>query len=105
LERYDPAVRPLGQQHDLEKHGPVVVTTSLFVNSISAVSERNMVNQGIAFKINVKLIQKEYVVQFRFQQQWIDDRLAFKMSEAADLEYIYMARDQPIWIPDRLISE
>uniref|UniRef100_A0A1I8B2C2 Neur_chan_LBD domain-containing protein n=1 Tax=Meloidogyne hapla TaxID=6305 RepID=A0A1I8B2C2_MELHA len=42
----------------------------------------------------------EYVVQFRFQQQWLDERLAFKMSEAADLQQINLARDQPIWIPD-----
>uniref|UniRef100_A0A915NMR6 Uncharacterized protein n=1 Tax=Meloidogyne floridensis TaxID=298350 RepID=A0A915NMR6_9BILA len=84
LENYDPAVRPLGQIPNAERRGPVIVTTSLFVNSISAVSERNM----------------EYVVQFRFQQQWLDERLAFKMSEAADLQQINLARDQPIWIPD-----
>jgi len=43
LENYDPAVRPLGQIPNAERRGPVIVTTSLFVNSISAVSERNMV--------------------------------------------------------------
>ncbi|KAF7636309.1 Glutamate-gated chloride channel [Meloidogyne graminicola] len=84
LENYDPAVRPIGQIPNAEKRGPVIVTTSLFVNSISAVNERNM----------------EYVVQFRFQQQWLDERLAFKMSEAIDLEQINLAKDQPIWIPD-----
>jgi hypothetical protein len=46
LENYDSAVRPLGQQPSMEKRGPVVVTTSLFVNSISAVSERNMVSEN-----------------------------------------------------------
>ncbi|KAI3418907.1 hypothetical protein GPALN_008005 [Globodera pallida] len=85
LQNYDPAVRPLGQDPNLEKRGPVVVTTSLFVNSISAVSERNM----------------EYVVQFRFQQGWVDERLAFRvLGEERNFEYIYVARDQTIWIPD-----
>ncbi|KAL3096953.1 hypothetical protein niasHS_002669 [Heterodera schachtii] len=85
LENYDPAVRPLGQEPTLEKRGPVVVTTSLFVNSISAVSERNM----------------EYVVQFRFQQEWLDDRLAYsRLGEERSFAHLFVARDQTIWIPD-----
>ena len=39
----------------------MIVTTSLFVSAVSAVSERNM----------------EYMAQFRFQQEWFDDRLEF----------------------------
>ncbi|KAI1727299.1 neurotransmitter-gated ion-channel ligand binding domain-containing protein [Ditylenchus destructor] len=85
LEDYDPAVRPFGQNPKMEKNGPVVVTTSLAIQSISAVSERNM----------------EYVAQFRFQQEWFDDRLRFTdRSEFRNFDFINVARDQVLWIPD-----
>uniref|UniRef100_A0A915ENY7 Uncharacterized protein n=1 Tax=Ditylenchus dipsaci TaxID=166011 RepID=A0A915ENY7_9BILA len=85
LEDYDSAVRPFGKNPKMEKSGPVVVTTTLFIQSISAVSERNM----------------EYVAQFRFQQEWFDERLRFThQSEFRNFDYINVARDQMLWIPD-----
>uniref|UniRef100_A0AC34RDF2 Neurotransmitter-gated ion-channel ligand-binding domain-containing protein n=1 Tax=Panagrolaimus sp. JU765 TaxID=591449 RepID=A0AC34RDF2_9BILA len=79
LDGYDPAVRPFGtnlSSHS-EKRGPVIVRTSLRIRSISAVSERNM----------------EYVAQFRFQQEWVDDRLRFThLSEFRNFEFINVAR-------------
>lgn len=47
-----------------------------------------------------KLLQ-EYVAQFRFQQEWFDDRLQFThQSEFRKFEYINVAKDQQLWIPD-----
>lgn len=82
LEGYDPAVRPFGQNPALEKSkiskdckyltnvfhslkpnlcinldGPVIVRTSLYIQSISAVSERNMVS-FIAFSKIQKRISR-----------------------------------------------
>lgn len=91
LDGYDSAVRPFGtnlSSHS-EKRGPVVVRVSLRIRSISAVSERNM----------------EYVAQFRFQQEWIDERLRFThLSEFRNFEFINVARDQKLWIPDTFVS-
>ncbi|KAH7723117.1 Cation transporter family protein [Aphelenchoides avenae] len=99
LDGYDPSVRPFGRNPTQEKRkgairtlentaslgGPVEVQTSLYIASISAVNERNM----------------EYVVQFRFQQEWFDDRLRFThQSEFRNFEFINVARDQVLWIPD-----
>jgi hypothetical protein len=90
LDGYDPSVRPFGRQPAREKKGPVVVQTSLFIQSISAVNERNM----------------EYVAQFRFQQEWFDDRLRFThQSEFRNFEFINVARDQQLWIPDTFFPE
>ncbi|CAI5442235.1 unnamed protein product [Caenorhabditis angaria] len=91
LEDYDPAVRPSGRTPYNDTKGAVVVTTSLNVRSISAVSEKNM----------------EFVAQFRFRQEWYDDRLRFFtkedtliQSEYRNFEFIHVARDQNLWIPD-----
>ncbi|KAI6183107.1 hypothetical protein M3Y97_00452700 [Aphelenchoides bicaudatus] len=85
LENYDAAVRPFGTLPNVEKNGPVVVSTSLVIRSISAVNVRNM----------------EYVVQFRFQQEWYDDRLRFDQNhEFKNLAVINFAQDQQPWIPD-----
>lgn len=86
-----------------------MVTTSLFVNSISAVSERNMVclslgryGQRCALKLLLFRLFKEYVVQFRFQQEWLDDRLAYsRLGDERSFAHLFVARDQTIWIPDR----
>ncbi|PAV59452.1 hypothetical protein WR25_13557 isoform B [Diploscapter pachys] len=61
LQDYDPAVRPSGRTPYNDTKGAVIVTTSLDIRSISAVSEKNM----------------EFVAQFRFRQEWFDDRLRF----------------------------
>ncbi|CAD5210995.1 unnamed protein product [Bursaphelenchus xylophilus] len=85
LENYDPAVRPFGTVPHMEKNGPVVVATGINIRSISAVNVRNM----------------EYVVQFRFQQRWYDERLRFdQRHEFRNLEVINFAQDQQPWIPD-----
>ncbi|KAE9554288.1 hypothetical protein FO519_002522 [Halicephalobus sp. NKZ332] len=85
LDGYDPAVRPFGNNPHMEKRGPVVIRTSLRIRSISAVSERNM----------------EYIAQFRFQQEWFDERLRFThLSEFRNFEFINVAKDQKLWIPD-----
>lgn len=85
LDGYDPAVRPFGTNPHMEKRGPVIVRTSLRIRSISAVSERNM----------------EYIAQFRFQQEWFDERLRFThLSEFRNFEFINVAKDQKLWIPD-----
>lgn len=40
-------------------------------------------------------------MQFRFQQEWFDDRLRFThQSEFRNFEFINVARDQVLWIPD-----
>ncbi|VDM44321.1 unnamed protein product [Toxocara canis] len=85
LDNYDPAVRPSGRSPVNDQRGPVIVRTSLFIRSISAVSERNM----------------EFVAQFRFQQEWFDDRLRFTdHSDFRNFDFIHVARDQLLWIPD-----
>uniref|UniRef100_A0A1I8A2W3 Ig-like domain-containing protein n=1 Tax=Steinernema glaseri TaxID=37863 RepID=A0A1I8A2W3_9BILA len=84
LEGYDHAVRPTGRTPYNEKKGPVVISTSLYINSISAVSERNM----------------EFVAQFKFQQEWYDDRLRFVDDEFRNFDFIHVSRDQKLWIPD-----
>uniref|UniRef100_A0A914XXW0 Ig-like domain-containing protein n=1 Tax=Panagrolaimus superbus TaxID=310955 RepID=A0A914XXW0_9BILA len=85
LEGYDPAVRPFGQNPLMEKRGPVTIHTSLHIRSIGAVSEKNM----------------EYVAQFRFQQEWFDERLRFTHhSEFRNFDFINVARDQQLWIPE-----
>lgn len=41
------------------------------------------------------------MAQFRFHQEWYDDRLQFThQSEFRKFEYINVARDQLLWIPD-----
>lgn len=41
------------------------------------------------------------MVQFRFQQQWYDDRLRFdRHHEFRNLQLINFAQDQQPWIPD-----
>ncbi|CAJ0573155.1 unnamed protein product, partial [Mesorhabditis spiculigera] len=100
LDEYDSAVRPSGRSPlNGNTKGPVIVTTSLNIRSISAVSEKNM----------------EFVAQFRFRQEWYDDRLRFTEPEPEDTgkrsnsmsngnwrreEFINVARDQRLWIPD-----
>ncbi|CAI4231378.1 unnamed protein product [Auanema sp. JU1783] len=92
LAEYDPAVRPSGRTPENSERGPVLVTTSLDIRSISAVSEKNM----------------EFVAQFRFRQEWYDDRLRFiehnldshTSRDFRNFEFIHVARDQRLWIPD-----
>ncbi|WKX97728.1 hypothetical protein Q1695_013420 [Nippostrongylus brasiliensis] len=90
LQDYDAAVRPSGRTPYNNTKGPVIVTTSLNIRSISAVSEKNM----------------EFVAQFRFRQEWFDDRLRFMdhqgplSPEFRNFEFIRVARDQRLWIPD-----
>nr|QRW38240.1 glutamate-gated chloride channel subunit 4 [Parascaris univalens] len=85
LDNYDPAIRPSGKSPINDQKGPVIVRTSLFIRSISAVSERNM----------------EFVAQFRFQQEWFDDRLRFtEHSDFRNFDFIHVARDQLLWTPD-----
>ncbi|KIH57028.1 hypothetical protein ANCDUO_12786 [Ancylostoma duodenale] len=94
LNEYDAAVRPSGRtpynNTSQFTEGPVIVTTSLNIRSISAVSEKNM----------------EFVAQFRFRQEWFDDRLRFMdhqgplSPEYRNFEFIHVARDQRLWIPD-----
>ncbi|VDN55305.1 unnamed protein product [Dracunculus medinensis] len=85
LDNYDPTVRPSGRSPLNNKRGPVHVYTSIKIRSISAISERNM----------------EFVAQFRFQQEWFDDRLRFvDHSDFRNFEFINVARDQILWIPD-----
>lgn len=84
LEGYDPNVRPFGTNPLMEKRGPVTIYTSLNIRTIKAVSERNM----------------EYMAQFRFQQEWFDERLRFTHhSDFRNFEFINVARDQKLWIP------
>lgn len=41
------------------------------------------------------------MAQFRFNQEWFDDRLKFThLSELHNFNYINVARDQNLWIPD-----
>uniref|UniRef100_A0A0N5AV93 Glutamate-gated chloride channel n=1 Tax=Syphacia muris TaxID=451379 RepID=A0A0N5AV93_9BILA len=83
--RYDAKVRPSGGKTINSPREPVVVKTSLVINSISAVSEKNM----------------EYMAQFQFQQEWFDNRLNFEhLSEFRTIDFINVARDQKLWIPD-----
>ncbi|KAI6195365.1 hypothetical protein M3Y96_01223500 [Aphelenchoides besseyi] len=85
LDGYDSSVRPFGTIPNMEKNGPVVISASLNIRSISAVNVRNM----------------EYVVQFRFQQEWYDDRLRFdRRHEFRNLDYINFAQDQIPWLSD-----
>ncbi|VDN05270.1 unnamed protein product [Thelazia callipaeda] len=85
LDNYDPTVRPSGKMSTYDQRGPVIVWTSLEIRSISAISERNM----------------EFVAQFRFQQEWFDDRLRFTdYSDFRSFDFIHVARDQVLWIPD-----
>ncbi|PIC45185.1 hypothetical protein B9Z55_005291 [Caenorhabditis nigoni] len=90
LQDYDAAVRPSGRTPYNDTRGAVIVTTSLNIRSISAVSEKNM----------------EFVAQFRFRQEWYDDRLRFiehqglLSSDYRNFEFIHVARDQSLWIPD-----
>ncbi|XGW08754.1 hypothetical protein V3C99_011233 [Haemonchus contortus] len=90
LQEYDAAVRPSGRTPYNNSRGPVIVVTSLNIRSISAVSEKNM----------------EFVAQFRFRQEWFDDRLRFMdhqgplSPEFRNFEFIHVARDQRLWIPD-----
>uniref|UniRef100_A0A1I7TCZ8 Ig-like domain-containing protein n=1 Tax=Caenorhabditis tropicalis TaxID=1561998 RepID=A0A1I7TCZ8_9PELO len=90
LQDYDSAVRPSGRTPYNDTRGAVIVTTSLNIRSISAVSEKNM----------------EFVAQFRFRQEWYDDRLRFiehqglLSSDYRNFEFIHVARDQSLWIPD-----
>ncbi|EFO22622.1 hypothetical protein LOAG_05864 [Loa loa] len=85
LDNYDPTVRPSGRMPTNDQKGPVIVWTSLEIRSISAISERNM----------------EFVAQFRFQQEWFDDRLRFTdHSDFRNFDFIHVARDQVLWTPD-----
>ncbi|KAF8362223.1 glc-4 [Pristionchus pacificus] len=91
LQDYDSAVRPSGKTPMNDQKGPVVVTVSLNIRSISAVSEKNM----------------EFVAQFQLRQEWYDDRLRYMdynngiLSAASrNFEFITVARDQRLWIPD-----
>ncbi|VDK67407.1 unnamed protein product [Litomosoides sigmodontis] len=85
LDNYDPTVRPSGRMPSNGQKGPVIVWTSLEIRSIGAISERNM----------------EFVTQFRFQQEWFDDRLRYTdHSDFRNFNFIHLARDQVIWIPD-----
>ncbi|RCN40347.1 hypothetical protein ANCCAN_13733 [Ancylostoma caninum] len=49
---------------------------------------------------------QEFVAQFRFRQEWFDDRLRFMdhqgplSPEYRNFEFIHVARDQRLWIPD-----
>jgi anionic glutamate receptor len=57
----------------------------MHIRSISAVSDSNM----------------EFMAQFRFQQEWFDDRLKFSdRTVFRNFDMITIARDQRIWIPD-----
>ncbi|GMS84836.1 hypothetical protein PENTCL1PPCAC_7011, partial [Pristionchus entomophagus] len=85
------AVRPSGKTPMNDQKGSVVVTVSLNIRSISAVSEKNM----------------EFVAQFQLRQEWYDDRLRYMdynngiLSAASrNFEFITVARDQRLWIPD-----
>lgn len=49
LQDYDAAVRPSGRTPYNDTRGAVMVTTSLNIRSISAVSEKNMVAAKIQF--------------------------------------------------------
>ncbi|RCN40346.1 hypothetical protein ANCCAN_13732 [Ancylostoma caninum] len=49
LNEYDAAVRPSGRTPYNNTKGPVIVTTSLNIRSISAVSEKNMVRHVTPF--------------------------------------------------------
>ncbi|KAI6198171.1 hypothetical protein M3Y94_01313300 [Aphelenchoides besseyi] len=90
LDGYDSSVRPFGTIPNMEKNGPVVISASLNIRSISAVNVRNM----------------EYVVQFRFQQEWYDDRLRFdRRHEFRNLDYINFAQDQVPWLSDVFFQE
>uniref|UniRef100_A0A0K0CY52 Neurotransmitter-gated ion-channel ligand binding domain protein n=1 Tax=Angiostrongylus cantonensis TaxID=6313 RepID=A0A0K0CY52_ANGCA len=48
----------------------------------------------------------EFVAQFRFRQEWFDDRLRFMDHQGPispdyrNFEFIHVARDQRLWIPD-----
>ncbi|KJH47741.1 Neurotransmitter-gated ion-channel ligand binding domain protein [Dictyocaulus viviparus] len=48
----------------------------------------------------------EFVAQFRFRQEWFDDRLRFMDHQGQlspgfrNFEFIHVARDQRLWIPD-----
>lgn len=41
------------------------------------------------------------MAQFRFQQEWFDDRLRFtEHSDFRNFDFIHVARDQLLWTPD-----
>ncbi|VDP11385.1 unnamed protein product [Onchocerca flexuosa] len=85
LDNYNPTVRPSGKMPNNDQKGPVIVWTSLEIRSIGAISERNM----------------EFVAQFRFQQEWFDDRLRYvDHSDFRNFDFIHVAHDQMLWIPD-----
>uniref|UniRef100_A0A0K0EY57 Uncharacterized protein n=1 Tax=Strongyloides venezuelensis TaxID=75913 RepID=A0A0K0EY57_STRVS len=83
--KYKKTERPNGMTAYNRTAGPVLVKTSMWVESISAVSEKNM----------------EFVAQFRFQQRWYDERLEFiRQNGFKKDDYLNVERDQILWQPD-----
>uniref|UniRef100_A0AC35U561 Neur_chan_LBD domain-containing protein n=1 Tax=Rhabditophanes sp. KR3021 TaxID=114890 RepID=A0AC35U561_9BILA len=69
--------------------GPVIINTKFYIESINAVSEKNM----------------EFMAQFRLEQSWYDDRLSFlRQSSFRPTDIINVAKDQKIWQPDTFFA-
>jgi hypothetical protein len=59
---YDTSIRPLGDNSTDEEDKPCIVTTNVFIKSISDIDDHKM----------------EYSMQVTFRQNWKDNRLVFK---------------------------
>lgn len=83
-DKYDKQVRPSGTN---ESTGPLVVTTNLYVRSISDIDDKKM----------------EYSVQLTFRQQWKDERLKYN-DVGGQLKYVNLDDPSRIWLPDTFFS-
>uniref|UniRef100_A0A1I7XIJ3 Neur_chan_LBD domain-containing protein n=1 Tax=Heterorhabditis bacteriophora TaxID=37862 RepID=A0A1I7XIJ3_HETBA len=74
LQEYDAAVRPSGRTPHNNSKGPVIVTTSLNIRSISAVSEKNMVNCTLFLNlIGQKIDLPCFFLQYNaFRSLWLN---------------------------------
>lgn len=77
---YDRRLRPGGFN---ESSGPVLVTTNLYIRSISSICDIGM----------------NYEVQLTFRQQWRDESLAFD-DNSGKIRYLNIYDPRKLWTPD-----
>lgn len=85
---------------------PVYIRTSVYLRAVTNLNDANMVWMHCYYAICAHeqfvtvLLFQEFSLQFRFQQEWFDQRLKFDDVYFRTFDVIHLARDQKLWRPD-----
>uniref|UniRef100_A0A915L8J9 Neurotransmitter-gated ion-channel ligand-binding domain-containing protein n=1 Tax=Romanomermis culicivorax TaxID=13658 RepID=A0A915L8J9_ROMCU len=89
MDTYDSTLRPWKYTAKSQESGrnielPVNISVFLHILSLSSFNDVTMT----------------FTVQFRFLQQWIDDRLTFDDPMFGENDQLILSSDMPLWLPD-----